>query len=133
MKTRLLLSFPHALTAEPITYTLVKQYDLIPNILKANVDYNMQGSLLLEIQGQRENIQKAIAYLRSLGIVVETMKAAIVINEDRCIECSACIAACEAGAIRCNEEYKIDFQPEKCIECMLCIRACPLRAIKSIF
>jgi ferredoxin len=133
MKTRLLLSFPHNLTAEPVTYTLVKRYDLIPNILKADIDHNRQGSLLLEIEGEQANIEDAVMYLRGSGIDVQALKAAIVIDEERCVECSACVAACEIGALRCDEEFKLKFEADKCIECMLCIQACPLRAIRSIF
>jgi len=133
MKTRLLIEFPQKLTNEPITYNLVKNYNLIPNILKAHIDIDMQGILLIEIEGEAQDINSGIAYLRGLDTTVTLIKSAITIDTDKCIHCSACVAACEAGAIKRNENYKIEFDASMCRECMLCVKACPLRCIKSIF
>ncbi len=133
MKIRLLIEFPEQLATEPVTYNLVKKYDLIPNILKAHIDIDMQGLLLIEIEGTEINIADGIKYMKALKIKVTQIDAAISIDMDKCIHCGACIAACEAGAIHCGNDYKIHFDHKLCRECMLCIKACPLRAIQSIF
>jgi ferredoxin len=89
--------------------------------------------LLIEIDGSCEDINNGISYLRGLETKVTPIKSAISINFDKCVHCSACVAACEAGAIIRNAEFKIEFDAAKCRECLLCVKACPLRCIRSIF
>lgn len=132
-KIKLLLMFPKKLTAEPITYNLVKIYDLKINILKAQVDYNIEGKLLMEVEGAEKNIKNAIAYLKSLDIKVKKDGTNTLIDFEKCIGCGACVAACEVGALTLDERNKLIFDGRKCLECMLCIKACPQRIIKSVF
>lgn len=132
-KVKLLLMFPKKLTAEPITYNLVKKYDLMINILKAQVDYNIEGKLLIELEGTEKNIKNAIAYLKSLDIKVKKDGTSTLIDFEKCIGCGACVAACEMGALTLDENNKLIFDGRKCLECMLCIKACPQRIIKSVF
>jgi len=37
-KTRIVLSFPPSNVEEPVTYRLIKDYDLVVNILRASID-----------------------------------------------------------------------------------------------
>ncbi len=132
-KVKFLLMFPKKLTAEPITYNLVKKYDLMINILKAQVDYNIEGKLLIELDGTEKNIKNAIAYLKGLDIKVKKDGTSTLIDFEKCIGCGACVAACEMGALTLDENNKLIFDGRKCLECMLCIKACPQRIIKSVF
>ncbi|MFA0816593.1 MAG: NIL domain-containing protein [Anaerofustis sp.] len=132
-KVKLLLLFPKQLTGEPITYNLVKNYDLKINILKAQINYNIEGRLLIELEGTEKNIKSGIAYLKSQNIKVKKDGTSTYIDFDKCIGCGACVAACEVGALYMNEENKLVFDTEKCLECMLCVKACPQRIIKNIF
>lgn len=132
-KVKLLLMFPKKLTAEPITYNLVKKYDLMINILKAQVDYNIEGKLLIELEGTEKNIKNAIAYLKDLDIKVKKDGTSTFIDFDKCVGCGACVAACEVGALYLDEADKLVFDGSKCLECMLCIKACPQRIIRNLF
>jgi len=133
MKKLLLLSFPSNVTGEPVTYTLIKNYDLKINILRASIDYNIEGSLFLEVEGLEEKISSSIEYLKSKGIKVKTIKNLIKIDEDLCVNCGVCIAICEVDAFTMDENWTVSFDEGKCLDCKLCIKACPTRAIISIF
>ena len=127
------LTFPRDLTAEPITYMLVKKFDISFNILKAHVDYKLEGTLLLGLEGEESNLRDAIEYLESTGIIVDLDGKSISIDTDKCVHCGACTAACAKGALVINDEYRLEYNSDKCIECMLCVRACPQRIIKNVF
>ncbi len=64
------LIFPEELIKEPITFRMAKKFDVIPNIRRANVTETV-GELILELEGERENIEKGIEYLGKLGVKVE--------------------------------------------------------------
>ena len=53
---------------------------------------------------------------------------AVVINEETCIGCGACIEACPTEALEMvDEKAKVD--AEKCVDCGACIDECPVEAI----
>ncbi len=68
------LTFPKKLIKEPIIYNLGNKFKIIPNVRKANVtsDY---GWVLLELDGDLEEIKKGEEYLKKLGIIVEDIEA----------------------------------------------------------
>ncbi|GBE57779.1 DL-methionine transporter ATP-binding subunit [bacterium BMS3Abin01] len=71
MKTqRLELTFPEKLIKKPVLYDLVKAYDVVPNIRRANVDEKF-GWIVLEISGEEKVLEQAFAYLEDLGIDIE--------------------------------------------------------------
>ncbi len=53
---------------------------------------------------------------------------AVVINEETCIGCGACIESCPTEALEMvDEKAKVD--AEKCVDCGACIDECPVEAI----
>jgi ferredoxin len=133
MKTRFLIEFPEQLASEPITYNLIKKYNLSINILKAHINIDMQGFLLIEIEGEEDNIKSAVKYMRKLKAKVTPMESIISIDMHKCIHCGTCVTTCKAGALIRDNKAKIYLDGKLCTECMLCINACPLHAIQSIF
>ena len=75
MKIR--LTFPEDLIKEPVIYNLGKDYDVITNIRKANVDEKI-GWVDLEITGEENNLNSGIKYLESLGLEVDLIEGDIV-------------------------------------------------------
>ncbi len=67
---RVKLIYPPNLVDEPILYQLVRKYDLITNLHRADV--NSQGGILeLDLRGDNTVIDEALAWVRQLGIEVE--------------------------------------------------------------
>jgi len=77
MAEHLQLTFPQPRVTEPVMYRLVKDFDVVPNIRRAAIE-NHIGWLVLELDGEPENIAAAKAYLRELGIEVSNAEGDIV-------------------------------------------------------
>ena len=134
VKKRIVLKFPPTLVGQPITYHLVKDYDLMLNILRGNVTPNEEGRLLLELSGKKKSLEDGIAYLRELGIHIEPLAHDIKWHEDKCTHCTVCIPVCPTNAILLNREaMEVSFVKEKCIACELCIPVCPFKALAIHF
>lgn len=131
MKRKVLLTFPSNLTDSPITYNLVKNYDLKFNILRAEIKYNVEGSLLLELDGEDSNISSGIKYLEGLGVKTDLIHTKVDRDEEACVHCGACTAVCMSGALSMDSAWKVSFNEEKCLGCLLCIKACPLKVINA--
>jgi Fe-S-cluster-containing dehydrogenase component len=132
-KRRLVLTFPASLVGEPITYKLVKDYDIIINILKAQVTQEEEGKLVVDFEAKEENLKNAIAYLKNIGVAVRLLKKDVRMNKDKCTHCTACVTVCPTKALIINRKtMKVEFIPEKCIACELCIPACPYKAMEIV-
>jgi ABC-type methionine transport system ATPase subunit len=70
MKSRLLLTFPEELIREPIIYNLGQQFNVVTNIHRADID-DATGWMTLEMEGDKDEIDKAIVWMTSKGVRVE--------------------------------------------------------------
>lgn len=131
---KLVLKFQHKMLDQPIVYKLVKDYDLVFNILKARVTPKEEGLLVLELSGKKENYAAGVKYLTDLGVKIQPLSQDVTRDEQRCTHCGACITICPTGALITNKETRlVDFDPTKCIACELCVKGCPPRAMKVKF
>jgi len=129
-KIKLILYFPPEKTDKPFTYYLVKDYDVIFNILQAEVQPGKRGRLTIGLEGTEENIQRALEFTKEYGIEYRPFNKNIVRNQGECVDCGACTAVCPSGALYMDTEtWKLNFDEKKCLVCELCIRACPAKAI----
>lgn len=132
-KKRVVLTFPPTLVGQPLTYHLVKDYDLMINILRATVTPNEQGRLVVELTGKKKMLDDGIAYLNGLGVEVQSLAQDIKWHEDKCTHCTACIPACPTQAMSVNREtMEVSFVKERCIACELCIAVCPFKALEVL-
>ena len=128
MKKRLMLSFPSNRVDEPVTYRLIKDYDVLVNILNADITPGREGKLLVELTASRENMDKAVQYIESLDIGCSAAMKSIILKEEGCVHCGSCTAVCFSDALTMDRlSRELIFKPEKCIACELCIKACPLQ------
>lgn len=67
---RLELNFPGRMVTEPFLYHLVKKFDLIPNIRRANITQKF-GYIQLELHGSELSLEKGIAWMIKQGVKVE--------------------------------------------------------------
>jgi ABC-type methionine transport system ATPase subunit len=77
MKKRVKLTFPQQLIKEPVIFTMAKQFSVMPNIRRARVTETL-GEMILELEGDEEDLEKGLGWLREKGIQVETVEGDIV-------------------------------------------------------
>ncbi len=70
---RLFVSFPEELVDRPLIYEIIKKFDVVPNIRRANVEGHA-GWLILEVNGEPSQLDAAIAYFQGLGCTVNRME-----------------------------------------------------------
>ncbi|MDH7507902.1 MAG: NIL domain-containing protein [Methanomassiliicoccales archaeon] len=130
VKKKYLLSFTPAIVNEPITYKMIKEYDLLVNILRAEVS-ERGGRLLIEVEGKPSQMNKGISFLKDAGVEVRELNEYVNRDEDRCTNCGACLSICPADAFEMDKQtWKVLFKGDRCIACGLCIDTCPPRAMK---
>ncbi len=74
---RLFVSFPESLVERPLVYELIKRFDVVPNIRRANVESH-SGWIILELAGPGDQRTEAVAYLEGLGCTVNRMEGDVV-------------------------------------------------------
>lgn len=74
---RLFVSFPEELVERPMIYEIVKRFDVVPNLRRANVEQH-SGWMIMELSGAPDARDAAIAYLEDLGCTVNRMEGDVV-------------------------------------------------------
>ena len=69
-KKRVTLYFPEELLSEPIIYTISQQFNLVTNIRQADITEE-RGWMLVELEGQDEDIEAGINWAISKGMRVD--------------------------------------------------------------
>ncbi len=64
------LHYPLARLTEPVVTRLVTDFDVAPNILRADVNAHTGGWLVVELSGETARTDAALAWLREQGLVV---------------------------------------------------------------
>lgn len=133
-KKRLVLTFPPEVVERPVVALMVRDYDVITNILRAEVHEGEIGRMLVELEGDARRIKDGVRYLEDLGVGVELAITDIELDDGLCIDCGACTAVCLPGALRVGEPgWELELDKERCILCGLCVDACPLQLITVKF
>ncbi|MEE9499787.1 MAG: NIL domain-containing protein [Candidatus Omnitrophota bacterium] len=128
---KIVLRFPPKLVDKPIVYKLVKDFDLIFNILRARVTPKEEGELVIELKGNKEKYAQGMKYLKELGVKIQPLSQDVTRDEERCTHCGACITICPTGAFYMDKRtMQVIFDASKCIACELCVKGCPPRAMK---
>lgn len=131
---KIVLKFNHNLSDQPIIYKLIKRYDLEFNILKAHINPNKEGLMVLGLAGAENEIKQGIEYLKELGLIIQPLSQNIIRNNNRCTHCGVCISVCPADALVLDSDTrKVNFYDDKCIVCEQCITTCPVRAMEISF
>jgi ferredoxin len=131
LKKGLVLRFPPEIVDQPIVYRLVKDFNLVFNILKAMITPGKEGIMILELSGDRENLEKGLKFLKDVGVDVKTIAQQVAKNEEVCIHCGACTAVCPTGALFVDRQtFQVIYDPEKCTACGFCVSACITKAME---
>lgn len=70
MKRNLFLTFPREILQEPLLYVLGRDFSVVPNIQGASVTEE-QGLMAVEMNGEADDIERAIVWLREKGVLIE--------------------------------------------------------------
>lgn len=77
VKKKVYLTFPQSLIKEPVVYNVGKKFKVVTNIRTASVTEEM-GIMALEITGEEEEYQKAVEYLREIGVRVDPIEMDVI-------------------------------------------------------
>lgn len=74
--TLIKLAFVGEKTEHPVLASLIRKYDIDVNIVQGNISHTKggaYGSLILQLLGNEDDVDKAIAYLHELGVQTEVI------------------------------------------------------------
>jgi len=128
--TRVLLRFTKEIVEQPIISQVILEKKIPVNILSAHIDQR-GGEILAEIP--ETDAEKAVKAFREKGVTVDVRKL-IEVDDEKCIDCGACVSLCPVAAITFDEDNSVIFNDKKClgVTCGLCVDACPVRAIGGV-
>ncbi|HVF74842.1 MAG TPA: NIL domain-containing protein [Acidimicrobiales bacterium] len=69
---RVKITFPEHLIKQPIVARLVREFDVMPNIRRANVEEHV-GWIVCELGGDEAAVERAIEWLHDLGVGVDRL------------------------------------------------------------
>jgi len=72
--SRFHLTFPRQLIDEPLIYRLGREFDVVTNIRRANVEENVAW-VILEITGEGTEVGRAVEWLAERGVDVDRIPA----------------------------------------------------------
>ena len=73
IEVRVKLTFPEDLVREPLIARLVREFDVEPNIRRANVDRARGLDRLRDRRASRPGIDRALEWLREQGLRVDLL------------------------------------------------------------
>jgi ABC-type methionine transport system ATPase subunit len=76
-RIKLSLRFPKSIVDRPIIWKLTREFDVVTNIRRANIDEEI-GWMLLELSGEMAEIERAIDSLVKQGVKVDPLEGDIV-------------------------------------------------------
>ena len=68
------LHYPLSRVDEPIVTRLVTEFDLQPNLLRADVDVATGGWMVVGLEGDPGDIDRALEWVRSHGVQVSSVE-----------------------------------------------------------
>ena len=120
------LNFSPNIVNKTVISDLIKNYDVSFNILKANIT-PQGGKMLIEISGSES--EEGIKFLENEGIDLNPIKRVVKKDDEKCIDCGACVSLCPVTAISIEEDWSIEVDDKLCLGCGVCTYSCPMKAI----
>ncbi|MEY2477744.1 MAG: L-aspartate semialdehyde sulfurtransferase ferredoxin [Actinomycetota bacterium] len=69
---RVRITFPEALIRQPIIGRMVQEFNVMPNIRRANVEETV-GWVICELGGDDDDVERALEWLHDLGVQVDRL------------------------------------------------------------
>lgn len=77
-RVRVRLTFPPERIQEPLIYHLVKDFDIVTNIRRADVKAD-HGWVVLELEGKEDNLDRGITWLKEKGVKVDPVERDVIV------------------------------------------------------
>lgn len=74
VKRRLRFTFPPEMVTEPVIYNLGQDFRVVTNIRRADLTEE-QGWVVLEMEGNNEDIEQGLAWVVAKGVGVEPLES----------------------------------------------------------
>ncbi len=71
MEKKFRIDFDESNVLESVTYTLVSEFNLKPNVLRADINGDGSGIMLLSIEGSKDDIINGMTHIREQGFGVK--------------------------------------------------------------
>jgi len=131
---RIVLHFPKKIVQNPVICNLARQYDVEFSVLRAAVESDTGGMMVLGLRGKEKTVREALAFLEQQGVRIEPLQQDIRLDEVKCTHCGACVGQCPTDALLVDPATRrVRLDSEKCIACQRCVPACPYGAIFVAF
>ena len=72
VNVRVKLTFPEQLIKQPLLGRLDRQFDVLPNIRRANIEEKV-GWIVCELAGEPQSVEEAITWLGGKGVQVDRL------------------------------------------------------------
>ena len=69
-KRRVRFTFPEQLITEPLIYTLGRNFELVTNLRRANVQERV-GWVVLELEGDEDEMDRGLEWMTAAGVRVD--------------------------------------------------------------
>jgi len=69
-KVMLEMTIPGSFKSEPIFYYIVKNYDVVPNIIEASFSTEM-GWAIVELEGESNELESLLSFLATKGVEIK--------------------------------------------------------------
>lgn len=71
--SRFHLTFPQHLIDEPLIYDVGREFDVVTNIRRANVEENVAW-VIVELTGSEDEVARAVAWLADRGVEIDRIR-----------------------------------------------------------
>jgi ferredoxin len=113
---------------QPLIASVILETSALLNIERASIDA-VSGEIVIEVSADKCNEVKEAFEHR--GVKVVQLQMPVIMDEDECVHCGACVSICPTGTFR-FEDWRVVADLGKCIQCGACVTGCPQRALKLV-
>jgi formate hydrogenlyase subunit 6/NADH:ubiquinone oxidoreductase subunit I len=134
MRKKVIFTIPREAMESSVVQDLVRDFGLDVTILRANLEPDEGGRMVLVISGDKGVFEKAMAHVEPTGITTRLLEHDIRWHADLCVDCGACISICPTQALSLDRDaFKMRINFGHCIACGACVEICPTKAFSANF
>ena len=115
---------------DSIVFSMVSEFKIEPSILRAAIDDDGCGILILRLKGDDELVEKALRYAEDQDVEIDELGDHIMRDEQRCFNCGSCVSICPTKAFTMDPDtFEVKLNIDKCVACGSCLSACSAHAV----